>query len=154
MTFKTCPCCDEVKGADEFRPREDTEDGLTQLCDACLCKAEEKVYDREPPRDTGPGDYWVYKIYNADDDLLYIGRTKSGFRRIAQHKSRQHWSLEIATIRIEHFKTIAKADARERELIQEHRPPYNTIWVTPEIELVGSVGPDIPLQGSLRARHG
>ena len=83
----------------------------------------------------------VYKFYGEDDELLYIGITGTGLRRIGQHRRNAEFWSKSTRIELEHFDTRTDALDRERELIRSLKPPFNTIhnpdsarWVADEIE--------------------
>lgn len=67
----------------------------------------------------------VYRIYDDDDVLLYIGCTESLKARMYQHRKYRPWADRIA--RVEHHAFAYRMDAQdaERAMIQEHQPPFN-----------------------------
>lgn len=67
----------------------------------------------------------VYRIYDAADELIYVGYSAVGLGRLTQHSSRSKWWPEIAAVRIEHFDNMLAALERETELIRSAKPRYN-----------------------------
>ena len=69
---------------------------------------------------------FVYSASDEDGKVLYIGRCKSWPERWAGHR-RQRADLfdRVRQLYLEHYATMAAAILRERQLIYEHRPPYN-----------------------------
>jgi hypothetical protein len=75
----------------------------------------------------------VYLCFDADDTLLYVGITVSGFERFAGHrKNGSVWTRDVARIEIEHLATRKDAADRERELIQTLHPKHNIQHALPE----------------------
>jgi len=66
----------------------------------------------------------VYRIYGADDCLLYVGMTGDLRKRFADHAS-QRWFLLAETIRVEWFATEATAREAERRAIRSEHPRRN-----------------------------
>jgi predicted GIY-YIG superfamily endonuclease len=42
--------------------------------------------------------YTVYRLYNEEDDLLYVGCTKYLSSRLEQHRKKEEWWSETARI--------------------------------------------------------
>lgn len=71
-------------------------------------------------------DHWVYRCYDAGDELLYVGVTGRGLRRLAhEHAKRAEWAAHVACIEVEHYATLEAAFMRERALIVERHPRFN-----------------------------
>ncbi len=66
----------------------------------------------------------VYRMRDATDRLLYIGRTADAGRRFGDH-SMKRWFPLVETIRLEWFPTEAAAILAERRAIQREHPRYN-----------------------------
>lgn len=77
---------------------------------------------------TGPTD--LYRQYDKDENLLYIGISINARARHVQHKVSSEWVAEVATIRIENYSTRADAEKAEREAIANERPLYNSQHAT------------------------
>lgn len=75
---------------------------------------------RVPPVDTS-----VYLYYDKHDLLIYVGITHRGIVRNQEHSSKPWWPY-VTRQDVEHFDSRPAAEARERELIRQFRPPFNT----------------------------
>jgi excisionase family DNA binding protein len=71
-------------------------------------------------------DHWVYKAYDQDGRLLYVGVTGVGPRRLAEHSRGSAWAPLVDRFAIEHVADRSTALARERHLIAEREPPFNS----------------------------
>jgi hypothetical protein len=67
----------------------------------------------------------VYRFFNTDGDLLYIGQTIDLGVRVRGHESRISWFDEIASATIQHVDSHAEAVAMERDAIERECPRYN-----------------------------
>lgn len=67
----------------------------------------------------------VYRYYDANGILIYVGITKRGTSRNFEHSSHAAWWQYVASQEVEHYETRAEAHSREVALIQRHRPPFN-----------------------------
>lgn len=70
----------------------------------------------------------VYFVFDARDQLLYIGSSTNPFSRMALHFDqwkKRNWSSEPATIKIEWFSNVKVARTIEKVEIMKRRPPYN-----------------------------
>jgi hypothetical protein len=82
---------------------------------------------------TGPSDSLrtkpttLYRFFDAESVLLYIGITARGLARWHQHADDKPWWPQVASCTTEHFPSRAEAYAAEREAIRTERPRYNVI---------------------------
>lgn len=67
----------------------------------------------------------VYRYYDADDLLIYVGITSRGMARNREHNGSKAWWAHVVRQEVEHFDSRADAADRERSLIQVFRPPFN-----------------------------
>ena len=67
----------------------------------------------------------VYRIFNHDDELVYVGVTSCIFRRMAAHLARPGLGDAAFRCEWEQFDSRSAALAAERALIREYRPRYN-----------------------------
>ena len=67
----------------------------------------------------------VYRCFNADGVLLYVGSTRDVDRRMVQHKSNSHWFDCVASTNHEHHKSQDEMLRAERAAIKAERPLYN-----------------------------
>jgi DNA-binding GntR family transcriptional regulator/predicted GIY-YIG superfamily endonuclease len=74
----------------------------------------------EPPERTA-----LYRLYDADDKLLYVGITGDVKARMKQHAADKHWWGDVAIDRVEWLDSREIALEAEREAIRAERPRYN-----------------------------
>ena len=67
----------------------------------------------------------LYRHFDADGNLLYIGVSTSALTRFKQHKHRSSWVDKVRTITIEKYSDRQSAFAAEKDAIEKERPPYN-----------------------------
>lgn len=67
----------------------------------------------------------LYRHYDAQDRLLYVGISLSAVARLTQHKSVAHWSSDIVRLTIETFPTRELALEAERAAIEAEKPLHN-----------------------------
>lgn len=68
----------------------------------------------------------VYRYYDHMAVLIYVGITRRGSQRNAEHFRGKDWWPYVAEQRVEHYPDEISAHVREVELIQLHTPPFNT----------------------------
>lgn len=69
----------------------------------------------------------VYKFYNAQDELLYIGVAIDWMQRRKQHKRKSWWFAEVSREEFEFFDDWRAAGMRELALIFDQSPRYNFV---------------------------
>jgi excinuclease UvrABC nuclease subunit len=67
----------------------------------------------------------VYRFYNADGELLWVGCTANLFSRLLSHRSGSPFHTQIASVQLEHFDSRTEARAAETAYIETLRPAYN-----------------------------
>jgi hypothetical protein len=67
----------------------------------------------------------LYRYYDEDGMLIYVGITERGVIRNHEHASFKEWWPFVASQQVEHFPTREIALANERITIQTYRPPFN-----------------------------
>jgi len=67
----------------------------------------------------------LYRHFDKDNRLLYVGVSLSALNRLAQHADASHWFADIATVKIETFEDRSVALAAEREAILKENPLHN-----------------------------
>jgi hypothetical protein len=73
----------------------------------------------------------LYRLYDADGTLLYIGISYSAIARYAQHKADKPWIGDVCRIEIEtHDVSRAEILEIERRAIIEERPQHNVVHST------------------------
>lgn len=68
--------------------------------------------------------HFVYRLYDQDGALLYVGATSSIGSRLTQHGSKDWWS-EVRGIEVEHYANMREALDAEREVIEATQPKHN-----------------------------
>lgn len=66
----------------------------------------------------------LYRYYDRDGVLLYVGITGRGALRNGEHFSKPWWR-HVRRQEVEHFPSRAAALAAESAAIREHQPPFN-----------------------------
>jgi len=67
----------------------------------------------------------LYRFFNADERLLYIGISGDPAYRWGQHRTDKPWAGEVAMRVVEWLPTRAEAEAAELVAIRAERPLYN-----------------------------
>ncbi|WP_406190175.1 GntR family transcriptional regulator [Streptomyces anulatus] len=67
----------------------------------------------------------LYRLYNADDLLLYVGISSTPATRMGQHAARKAWWPQVADRKLEWFPTRTQAAEAEIAAIREERPVHN-----------------------------
>lgn len=67
----------------------------------------------------------LYRLYDINDQLLYIGIAFDPATRGYQHKKTKSWWPEVAWRDVTWFETRREAEAAEREALRAERPLYN-----------------------------
>jgi len=69
--------------------------------------------------------YTVYKHLDEDENILYIGKSKSLLYRQRQHKKNAEWFEEVDSIEYCTFSSKSEMDLVEVYLINTLSPKYN-----------------------------
>lgn len=69
----------------------------------------------------------LYRIYDGQGELLYVGKTDNPRPRITTGHRAKDWWPEIAHIALEAFDDAEQLGAAERSAIQEEQPRHNII---------------------------
>lgn len=72
-------------------------------------------------------DNTLYRIYDADGGLLYVGATTNPALRISEHSRRRPWWSTAATITMEHFASWETMIEAESNAIRTEGPKYNQL---------------------------
>jgi excinuclease UvrABC nuclease subunit len=67
----------------------------------------------------------LYRHFDKDNRLLYVGVSLSVTQRLAQHRSHAHWFSQITRVEVEQFLTRQEAIVAERAAIKNERPLFN-----------------------------
>jgi predicted GIY-YIG superfamily endonuclease len=86
----------------------------------------------------------LYRHYDEDDNLLYIGISVNTTARLVGHKDTSDWFKDISKITIEHFETRYEAEQAERKAIREENPICNVLRYCDDKQLPRSHAPLMP----------
>ena len=67
----------------------------------------------------------LYRHFNNEGVLLYVGISLSSINRLGQHKDNSHWFETISRVEIENFKTREEAIEAEAKAIFHEKPKHN-----------------------------
>lgn len=70
---------------------------------------------------------WLYRCYDADGVLLYIGITQRGYDRFDNHRRSTAWWPEVASHTIQTYENRDEAQLAERHAIYREKPRYNVL---------------------------
>ncbi|MET7694900.1 GIY-YIG nuclease family protein [Streptomyces sp. NPDC005483] len=74
---------------------------------------------------SGPDDVAVYRLYDKDGDLLYVGMSKDPIHRWADEHRHRYWWPEVASYEWAWHGSRAEARRVERELLSTGLAKYN-----------------------------
>jgi predicted GIY-YIG superfamily endonuclease len=78
-------------------------------------------------RDVDDSTLTLYRCYDADDRLLYVGITSNLERRMQDHRQRRGWTNSM--VRLETVVMPAEeARVEERIIVQTEAPLYNKVY--------------------------
>lgn len=69
----------------------------------------------------------LYRFYNVDGDLMYIGATSDPPGRFKSHQADKEWWGEVAQIRLQHCETRQQLIAAEKAAIEWEQPIHNVL---------------------------
>ena len=67
----------------------------------------------------------VYRLYDKDEVLLYVGMTNASVDRYLEHRETKEWWPDVTDHSIEWYMTREEADEREVYTIKDEWPVYN-----------------------------
>jgi len=67
----------------------------------------------------------LYRHFDANGNLLYVGISISAMVRLSQHKDFSPWYADVARVEIENFPTRQDAMRAEREAVRTESPTHN-----------------------------
>lgn len=68
----------------------------------------------------------VYRCYDAEGRLIYVGCTGNLEQRLRGHRNSSWWSVQIADVRTTDYPTAIEGRIAEREAIRTEHPRWNT----------------------------
>jgi excinuclease UvrABC nuclease subunit len=69
----------------------------------------------------------LYRHFDKDGNLLYVGISMSVLNRIVQHERNSKWFPNLGHITIQEFGSRSLAEKAERIAIKTEKPPYNIV---------------------------
>jgi excinuclease UvrABC nuclease subunit len=69
--------------------------------------------------------YTVYRLYDAERNLLYVGCTANVKRRFQHHSTQRAWWPDVAEVETETFASVSEAAEAERAYIVALDPRHN-----------------------------
>ena len=69
----------------------------------------------------------LYRHFNKNGTLLYIGISISFLSRFGQHKIQSPWFKEISFVTVEHFLSRTEVLKAEKDAIKTENPLYNKV---------------------------
>lgn len=67
----------------------------------------------------------LYRCFDAEDRLLYVGISFKVWARWQQHSLRSPWFHEVRKVTIERFESRGHAADAEREAVAKEKPVHN-----------------------------
>ena len=67
----------------------------------------------------------LYRHFNANGKLLYVGISLSALQRLSQHADHSDWYNKISRVEMEHFSDRPSAMAAEKKAVISEGPLYN-----------------------------
>ena len=67
----------------------------------------------------------LYRAFNKNNELLYVGISGSLMTRMNSHKRTKSWFKEMSCLTTEHYDTREEALTAESKAIKEENPKYN-----------------------------
>ena len=77
------------------------------------------------PTTAESGNTDLYRYFDAEGRLLYVGISFSAIARASQHRSGKGWWVQVANMTVEHLSTREEATEAERVAILTERPIHN-----------------------------
>lgn len=69
----------------------------------------------------------LYRHFDADGNLLYVGMSISSVARLGEHRRDSHWFNAISVVTIERFETRELCSEAEYQAIKNEKPMHNTM---------------------------
>lgn len=67
----------------------------------------------------------VYRMFNEDGDLLYVGRSIDVLQRLSSHRKVKAWWTDVANVTVTHYDDELEACREEALAIAHEQPRYN-----------------------------
>ena len=69
----------------------------------------------------------VYRAYDSDGRLLYVGMSVNVFQRLKQHRYEAPWYSQVSSVRVEQYKDWRTARHVEGYAIKHEHPQWNVM---------------------------
>jgi predicted GIY-YIG superfamily endonuclease len=76
-------------------------------------------------RETAGREHTLYRLFDADDNLLYVGISFMPENRLNQHRREKPWWCQVARRELVSYPDRNAAADAERKAIANERPIYN-----------------------------
>lgn len=96
----------------------------------------------------------LYRFFDAEDVLLYVGRTVDPGSRWKNHSKAKPWWIDVVTVRAEHFPDLESVSAAERRAIETEHPRYNIVHRKPRTAALAETPKTTPDVVALGLRDG
>lgn len=73
----------------------------------------------------------LYRHFDKDGILLYVGISASAINRLGQHETHAHWFDTITSVTIQHYETREEVVKAERVAIATENPVHNLMRPLP-----------------------
>jgi|GEM_PF-5834944 len=70
----------------------------------------------------------LYRHFDSEGTLLYVGVSLSVLTRLVQHKSSSSWYASVTQITIENYESREDAELAEKHAIESERPIWNVVY--------------------------
>jgi predicted GIY-YIG superfamily endonuclease len=71
----------------------------------------------------------LYRFFDGDGGLLYVGITNNLWHRVGSHSELQLWWSQVATATVEHYPDRRSLSDAERVAIKTEHPRHNKAYV-------------------------
>lgn len=71
----------------------------------------------------------LYRFFDADERLLYVGISLNAAKRASEHKKDKQWWSDVARMEVQHLDVSSRSEAEEleRKAIRAERPVHNVM---------------------------
>lgn len=69
--------------------------------------------------------HYLYRLYDANEQLLYVGISKSAIHRLHEHLTTQPWAEQIVTQKVQRFNSRQELEEAEKAAIKAENPKHN-----------------------------
>lgn len=146
---KFCKLCQQTKPIEEFHSytrKADNKILYKCYCRECYNEQQRKDYYKKKvrnyPSKIKKDISFVYILYNAYDEVIYVGKTSCIENRIKNHISRSKFKDEVKYIKFCICNSQAHSSIREIYYINLYKPVYNTVSKYDDEDILDITLPD------------